>query len=225
MATKNIARTIIEGGRTGYNKGERRGRMAELRAANRAFVDRARRDPDAVLGGVTPVRQRVRKEFEDKLGPARRWLARQVGRRWDSVYADLRARFDTRTTAGRHIVFDHMLPWVTRADQEVRWRGDFIVDLGGILREEQRSARRRWRRESTPKGTIDHPHAEIETWRAQRKIGIRGSVAFWFVKTTTDKQGNIRGWRQDVRLDAKELAFLATLVPREKQEIHIELDM
>ena len=70
-------------------------------------------------------------------GPPRRRLGSHVGKPWDKVYAEMRKRFDTRTTAGRHFVFEHMLPDVDRGDLSGvgRWRRyRFYVDTHGILR-------------------------------------------------------------------------------------------
>src|SRR5712691_1294425 len=106
MATKNIARTAIEGGRTaGCRYGERLAHRRERRAAT-AACHRALRDP----GGLDELTVDPRRpspdgrEFADKLSPVRRWLDAQVGRRWDDVYADICRRFNNRTLAGRHVV-------------------------------------------------------------------------------------------------------------------------
>src|SRR5438445_11892260 len=108
MSTKNLARTVIEGGRHRQNVWQRRWSNAQERTAERELSGllRDRLDPDAVVYRKrTPVYQ----EFDDKLGPAYRWLEAQSGRPWNEVRSELFARFDTRTTAGRHIVFDHRL--------------------------------------------------------------------------------------------------------------------
>ena len=78
----------------------------------------------------------VRKEFHDKLSPAMRWLAAQVGRPWDKVRSELTARFDSRTVAGNHVLNDHMLGAVVRHDDPIAtWRTpDLIIDRHGILR-------------------------------------------------------------------------------------------
>lgn len=67
--------------------------------------------------------------FRDKLAPAQRWLASQVGRPWDKVYSELRAQFDSRTIAGAHVVNDHMLGWVRRWNQPDPYRQNrFVID-------------------------------------------------------------------------------------------------
>ena len=66
-----------------------------------------------------------------------RWLESQCGRPWSKVYAEVCERFDTRTTAGRHIVHDHLLGSVWQGGivrDEVQRDRHFIVDRHGILR-------------------------------------------------------------------------------------------
>ena len=141
MATKNLARTVIEGGR--YH-----GNTTDRRASNGVQRRRVRRVAAALVSGtdadfaIFPVRKVVWRDFHDKLGPAKRWLASQVGRPWDKARSDLFARFDIRTTPGRHIVFDHLLPEV-EAPIDLgglfRRRPDYVVDRRGILRKAKRS--------------------------------------------------------------------------------------
>jgi hypothetical protein len=138
VARKDLSRTVIEGGRRFSNSYVRRASHGEHRATTRAWLDQLRfvDDVDDVADGPPPLRH-VGKQFHDKLGPAERWLRSQIGRLWDDVYADLCALFDTRTTAGRHIVHDHMLPSVRRWDVPTSryWsRDELVIDEEGILR-------------------------------------------------------------------------------------------
>src|SRR5258707_9713776 len=107
MSTKNLARTVIEGGRSRWNKGDRKHKTAAYRAQQRDLLSHilTATEIDDTAIPKPPTRYR---DFRDKLGPPRRWLASQAGRPWNSVRADLFDRFDTRTTPGRHIVFCHM---------------------------------------------------------------------------------------------------------------------
>jgi tRNA-splicing ligase RtcB len=108
MSTKNLARTVIEGGRYRGNAERRRSSNGQERTAahQTSTLLRDRLDADAV---VYAPRTPVRRSFDDKLGAANRWLGAQVGRPWNKVRSELCARFDARTTAGRHILFDHLL--------------------------------------------------------------------------------------------------------------------
>ncbi len=143
------------------------------------------------------MRPHVRKDFRDKLGPAERWLASQVGRPWDKVYAELRARFDIRTTAGRHVVFDHLLDWVWRGAPvwsdwaRERW---FVVDAHGILRRGRFYGR-----------SYRAARAEVERWRAGRRIARIGT-AWWWMQLRRDGR-----WTRDRALTPKQQRYFERL--------------
>lgn len=67
-----------------------------------------------------------------------------------SVIEGGRQRFDDRTTAGRHILFDHLLDSIEyvgedhHPDRNSRW-GRFTVDEGGVLQKVNRARRKRRR--------------------------------------------------------------------------------
>lgn len=132
MSTKNLARTGIEGGRYRYNRALRRYSNSAARRRSREVASSlcTTRDPEDAL--FTP-RQQVWRMFYDKLAPGRRWLRSQVGRPWNKVRSELFARFDTRTTAGRHILFCHLLPDVEQNGGALRRGRRFYVSAHGIL--------------------------------------------------------------------------------------------
>lgn len=53
------------------------------------------------------------KRFNDYLNPLERWLRKQVGRRWNDVFSELRGMVDNRGTLGRH-VYQHLDGWVAK---------------------------------------------------------------------------------------------------------------
>src|SRR5580692_493657 len=116
MSSKRLSKTVIEGGRHGYNKWERRHSHAEVRAGERDYLKQVITDPeladDIDIEAVRP----VMKEFTDKLAPMYRWLDTQIGRPWSEVRSEIFTTFDTRTTAGRHITFDHLLSSVVETN-------------------------------------------------------------------------------------------------------------
>jgi len=208
MATKDLARTVIEGGRYHGNCWDRRNSNARLRAMERDFARGLRRggDFDAL---VIPRRECVRRWFRDKLGPTERWLRSNVGRPWDLVRSELFRRFDTRTTPGRHIVFCHMLPSVHDHSGIARGWIEFIVDEQGILRQLapwKGPARRRL--EPLP------PGIDPCGWLAGRRVGARGEVLFWFTPTPAG------AFRQSGRLSARECVYWRAL-PAWFRERHV----
>jgi hypothetical protein len=188
MSTKNLARTIIEGGRTRWSRWYRRHTLREHRAAERAVLHQIQAAGDDDVTFVR--RQSACTMFHDKVGPAKRWLDRQAGRPWNLVRSELLQLFDTRTTPGRHIVFDHMLPWVEDDDFSFVWR-DFDVDARGRLRRLPTKRYRRVRRHAP----LPRPQPELERWLAGRRVGERGPSLFWFTPTPAG------AFRQDRRLE------------------------
>jgi len=197
MSTKNLARTIIEGGRHRGNKWDRRNSHAEERAALKNYMAEVTLNPDNYDEyDVEPI-QHVSKGFDDKLGPIYRWLHRQVGRPWDEVRSDISQTFDIRTTAGRHIVFDHMLTSVQVGEQRGRYYygpedtttsysdHDYYVDEDGILCKKRYLGRRRYREVVPPFNTN-----YLANWLNGRVVGQVGNKFFWFVPATkTPKRG------------------------------------
>ncbi len=133
MSTKNLSRTVIEGGRTHYSAWARRHSNALDRMRERDVSTRLLRSTDLDVE-VYPRRPSSYRDFHDKLGPATRWMESQVGRPWNKVRGELFARFDTRTRAGRHILFCHVLPSVEVGRKGGLRRVEFRLDRHGILR-------------------------------------------------------------------------------------------
>jgi hypothetical protein len=171
VSTKNLARTVIEGGRSSYNKSERRDSNSSLRAATRAY-QAAVRDPELALSTLPPERTKVRRHFSDRLGPVRRWLDRACGRPWTDVRSEMFRRFDTRSLAGRHVVFDHMLMDVAEHGLEPRFHHErYHVDPRGILRRtppRYRSWLRTW--------LTATERAELRAFAGDRKIRHAGTA-------------------------------------------------
>jgi hypothetical protein len=128
MATRNLARTVVEGGRSSDSKMYRRARSRRER--------RLRFDEEGnVFGKVRPAEGRG---FADRLAPLERWLGRHLGRGWSNVYKEFCERHDRRTMKGWHLG-DHLLVMV---DQGRFPGGPFFVDRRGILRERPRRRKR-----------------------------------------------------------------------------------
>jgi hypothetical protein len=119
-------------------------------------------------------------------------------------------KFDTRTLAGRHIVFDHLIGAVDLHSLD-RYT-QFFVDANGILRERPRS---KWRRLYRP------PPPWAEEWIGARKIGERGTKAYWFVPVA--RGSDIFSYRQHVELDASELIKWRSLAPEHRALWQMEL--
>ncbi len=198
MSTKNLSRTIIEGGRRKRNKWERRHSNRALRAKVREYMHGVMKNPDASDEDYEPTREKVYKDFDDKLGPIYRWLHAQEGRPWDDVRSEIHQKFDLRTTAGRHIIYDHLL----RSVQETPnydygrneeswfvsiWKNDFYVE-DGILRAKDR-VKCNW-----------YPYPAINTypiveWLNGRIIGKSGNKLYWFLIKSKSSDGWADEWK------------------------------
>ena len=229
MATKRLSRTAIEGGRSGYNKHERRQSYADERARVRDDLRKLVVDADLADDWGLVKRQKVGKDFADKLGPPMRWLRKQAGRPWDEVYSDLKRSFDPRTTAGRHLVYDHMLTWVERGE-DIPWRRpECTVDNDGILRE--------WpltRRQHTGWWRVYYERRRAAWWAAGRKVIDYGAVQFWAVPVERLRRRlspdapkvdpKAVFYCQDRRLDEDEARFWQRLSPEVRKELVVARD-
>lgn len=192
MATKNLARTVIEGGRNGRNKWERRHSHDTERASERDYLNKVEVDPEGYDEYDIVEKVRVYKEFSDKLSPVYRWLSAQVGRPWNDVRSEVATTFDTRTTAGRHIVYDHLLNQVStgpdykygrRYDPDETtsyYRHDFYVNAGGVLCEKTQISR--------DNKTEKFDTIKIANWLSGRIVGQVGNKFYWFTPVGKNKK-------------------------------------
>jgi hypothetical protein len=178
MSTKNLARTVIEGGQRERNKLERRVSTRSLRGDTRAFLSAVRHDPEGAEGVAPPSRGSVRVCFADKLNPAYRFLDSRVGKGWNNTLTLLAERFDSRTIPGRHVVHDHILRDVAPSKEALGTSGRstelYYVDARGILRKAPRHRRR-------PQRRVVFDREAVLAWLDGRQVGRLGSRLFWFV--------------------------------------------
>jgi hypothetical protein len=163
MATRNLARTVVEGGRARYSKDERRGRNRRRR--------RLRFDEEGNVIAGKEKRDLSPPGFADRLNPLERWLGHHVGLGWSNVYREFCERFDRRTTKGRHLD-EHLLGSVGLGRCQ---SGRYFVDARGILRREYQDPG--WARRSsqpTPRAI-----AAARRWAKGRQVIVRGATLFW----------------------------------------------
>lgn len=111
MSTKNLARTVIEGGRTNRSKDLRRTSLRYLRKDNRDMCHALRVDPEGWYEAELPIRARDWEDIDhaDKVRPCDRFLDSKDGKSWEAIHSEICARFDRRTLAGRHVTNCHLL--------------------------------------------------------------------------------------------------------------------
>src|SRR3989338_3959300 len=110
MSTKNLARTVMEGGRAPSSAHDRREATRAERHAVRGCLNMMN-DADDWDENERPLpcRKRPWKEFNDKLAPLRRYLRSQVGRSWNDVRSELTCRYDRRNLKNWHMLDVHIL--------------------------------------------------------------------------------------------------------------------
>lgn len=144
MSTKRLSRTVIEGGRGNFNKWDRRYSHAEERAAEKEFCKKVQLCPEMADELDIDSLRHVGKDFTDKLSPMERWLDSQVGKAWSEVRSEVFKKFDTRTTAGRHITFDHLLRSVEEAASGFNSSGYVVNPEIELEKEQPHSYYRSW---------------------------------------------------------------------------------
>lgn len=195
MSTKKLSRTVIEGGRYNPNKFFRRHSHKEERAYEREYLDVIKIDPEICDELDVKPLVKVGKDFKDKLGPMFRWLNAQIGKPWDDIYSEVIEKFDTRTTAGRHIVFDHLLRSVeivpnashpANEDGTSFQENDFYVDDSGLLC--KRKYIKRQYNNFFVRSRKTFNTQKIADWLNGGVIGTVGEQLFWFVPTLKGKK-------------------------------------
>lgn len=179
MATKNLARTVIEGGRTGMYKVE----VAERNRQERHRCKEYLRDVEDYDEEPDPIRRPASIYQTDKLNPMYRFLDSKLGCNWSKVRSELFRKFDIRTTPGRHVLFDHLLRDVCEGplpNPEGRYGYRFYryyLDAQGRLCK----AKSRWRKDSSRKS---FNFEELAAWLGFKKVGrLSDTKLAWFVPT------------------------------------------
>jgi len=149
MATKDISRSAVEGGRYKGNRDDRNESHRQERSRTKVWLDNVRFDIEAAEDSDPVPRNKVHKGFTDNLGPCWGWLASRCGERWDDVHSLLARTFDTRKLSAWHIVNQHMLTEVegagTTSDALGFYRSQrFFIDDEGLLQDRGKRYRRSW---------------------------------------------------------------------------------
>lgn len=201
MSKKRLDRTVIEGGRGRGNKNDRYQSNAEVRQSERDFLKAVTIDPLLADEEDIDTRTKISKEFRDKLNPMHKWLASKVDQPWSDVRAEVFAKFDTRTIAGSHITFDHLLSEVIetisgfddrgymynpnivmekKTDTKSFYNPKYYVDENDILRKTTGERYKWWK---------DNFYPTIEDWKVAEKfldgrmVKDKGGVLFWVLST------------------------------------------
>lgn len=192
MSKKNLSKSAIEGGRSGWNKYERRQSSKTLRAKNRGYNTKVKSLTDADEAPSAPKRKPVGKDFRDKLNPAHRWIDKQVGKNWDKVFSEICKKYDTRNLASRHIIYDHILGEIHGtgfrhfgflSKEMHRW----YIDEDGILRKGYQHRHR-----------YSYDYAANSEWKARADAYHRENVTRQFGDKCIERHGKKYYWAHPV---------------------------
>lgn len=207
MATKDISRSAVEGGRPNRNKYNRRRSHRQERGSFRYWRDEVLKGVEFADERAVESRPPVRKDFTDKLSPAYRWIASRCGRPWAEVFSELSKLFDTRRLSSWHIVYQHMLPEIEGGAKVetftiASWRKcQFFVDDDGILQDRGFGHGRysRGKKKSGPR------FFQVQARVGKRRVRNKGESFVWMVEDglrwvpCDSYYGRYRCWRQEHR--------------------------
>ncbi len=235
MANRNLARTIVQGGHPNWYKHAIAFLRRKERQRTRRFCHKMTQDPDLWDEQATPLLEKSG-WWDDKhdhfAACISKWLKSQNGRRWDDVYSELTARYDTRKvrnyvlvqTIARMICFG--CHW---CEGDKPCFGAFVKD--GILKCSPRSWRRRYK---THQPQISNEM--LKAWIGSRAVKVSGKELFWMELTegseretrevyhscgqrrcySIKKDFLIGHYRQGRKFSKAEVAFWSTLNERQK---------
>lgn len=90
----DMKKVLTERPRSGSWQGQRRVRAPSVRLWD---------GEDGYEDAEHPGRPRRTRHFDDLLGPLRKWLRRQVGRPWNTVWSEICATVDAHSVSGQHL--------------------------------------------------------------------------------------------------------------------------
>jgi hypothetical protein len=194
MATRNLSRTILEGGRDHQSSVARKYRNRSRRRVRfDEEGDPIGRQPDPALACLY---------HHDRLGPLTRWLRRQTGRPWNKVYQELSERYDVRSLKGRHLRQRVGFEVASTPDRSRRGFPRFAVDAHGLLRE----TKERFRPPSLPLDELREATV-AEAWAQGRRVIVHGEALFWTARRLDHDDKKAFVSRQGVRLTDEEATY------------------
>lgn len=184
MATKNLARTIIEGGRAKEHADTRKLANKQERRNAKNYLRRVIENTDlADELSIQPASTFVYKSQRDNLAPLRKWFNSKAGQKWDDVYSEARSRWDIRTIKGYHLIRDH-LPYYSNVPRDglpnYRSYENEGVDDNGICHPFRPYG---WSRKRPQRPRRVYKDETVRKWLNHRKVAQVGSVLFWYVDT------------------------------------------
>jgi len=184
MATKNLAKTILEAGRIDRYKVNNEKSKRSIRTEERNYLSRVKNDPEAADSIAPPRQKKIYKLQGDKLGAVYKFLDSWVGKSWNRAYSDMKKKFNPKSLPGYHVMYDHIMKDVHPNEDSLRhrygshWSDQYWVDDNGILRKKPQARRGKF------------AIGPVVSWLSNRRLGKFGQKYYWFV----NKRNSIK-WR------------------------------
>lgn len=209
MSTKRLSRTIIERGKRGSDKEERRQQIIKSRQKARIFCATYCEDK---IEPFYEARHYYR-EFGDRLAALYKFLEANVGKPWNDVFSKLCAIRSRKTIQGHHFI-EHAKGLVftsTGAHHDARFSYGFYIEDGILYFNE------RWRRPKYSRLSKEISK-RYEDWIGNRKIRLVGSKYFWCEPVTVTRmyldgvwKTTAYAWRQNNALNDEEIGHMKWL--------------
>lgn len=209
MSTKRLSRTIIERGKRGSDKEERKQQIIKSRRKARNFCTTYCEDK---VEPFYEARHYYRK-FGVRLAALHKFLEAHVGEPWDKIYSKLCAIRSRNTIQGHHFI-EHVKGLVftsTGAHRDDRFSYGFYIEDGILY------FNGRWRRPKYSR-LSEEIAKRYEDWIGDRKIKLVGSKYFWYDPVRSARMyldgtwiTYISAWRQGVSLNEEEIGHMRWL--------------
>lgn len=199
MSTKDKSKTALEAGTAKVSRYYLRLERKTQRVKRKQICKQITNDVELAEEFFDP-KSSVSKCFSDNVSFLQKYLQSKVGEVWDDVRSEIVKEFDSRSIAGKHILYDHILRSVVSSgtgydkdanfywDESVkvvnRFRTrDFYVDQNGILQEVKLDTKL-LKKIKDMSNTTDHELFEIDSWLRGRMIVQENKQLFWKTSST-----------------------------------------
>lgn len=244
MASRNLARTVVEGGHPNWYKHDVAFLRRKERQRERRFCKKLLADPE-LWDEQPPLLTEKSGWWDNKhdhyAASVDKWLQAQSGRRWDEILSELTNTYDTRKTRN-YILLERicgMVCLIAHSNGETCWHRFMVED--GILKTNRSHWRVRWWRE---KRLVSDE--QLRDWLGNRTITIKDGHVHWMILSPgthemcfdmfsrwnavlqrwqarhaeTHEPNMTSGFQLSKRLNAQELELYNKLTPRQKRMCH-----
>ncbi len=180
---EEISAKVIEGGQGNYAKQERRFNQRSERAAIRTALASFNVDYNGDKFALTPLREKVGKQFNDRTRFLDRWFRGYVGTPWNDLHSKIKREMDTNSLRGRHLWNDHLKSKIFTNPVDVEkytsiFHSIFYTDEHGLIQMNERKPKKKY---TSYRQRVNKRF--VSSFLRGRCIRQVGSKLFWFIPT------------------------------------------